>query len=112
MIVMISARKPELESTVDERFGRCACLIKVDTETDQWEAFTNPGASQSGGAGVAAAQFVVDKKCAVVISGDFGPNAFHAFQAANVEMRLFGSGVTTVQQAVDAYRQGSLPLKQ
>ena len=108
MILIISAQQPQLTGPVDKRFGRSPLLIKMDTETSQWESFVNPGVSQSGGAGVAAAQFVVDQKANVVISGDFGPHAADAFRAAGIEMRLFTSEVTTVQQAVDQYNLGKL----
>ena len=109
MIVMISAQEPKLEAKKDDRFGRCQWLIKMDTETKQWEAFQNPGVSQSSGAGVAAAQFVVDHKVSMIVSGDFGPHASSAFRAANIEMRLFTSDVSSVQDAIDLAAQGKLP---
>jgi predicted Fe-Mo cluster-binding NifX family protein len=106
--LIISAQNPSLESQVDRRFGRSPWLVLYDTETNQWEAFQNPGITQSGGAGVAAAQFVVDQNAEVVISGDFGPNASRAFQAANVEMRHFAENTTTVQEAIDHFKQDML----
>ena len=104
MKLIISAQNSSLESQVDRRFGRCAWLILFDTETHQWEAFENPGVSQSGGAGVAAAQFVVDKGAEVVLSGDFGPNASRAFQAANIGMQRFTDSTKTVQEAVNQFK--------
>lgn len=109
MKLIISAQNPSLESHIDSRFGRSSWLISFNNETNQWEAFQNPGASQSGGAGVAAAQFVVDQKAEVVISGDFGPHAARAFQAAKIEMRLFIETTTTVQEAVDHFKNNQLP---
>ncbi len=75
-----------------------------DTETKQWEGFLNSGVSQSGGAGVAAAQFVVDKGAEVVISGDFGPNASRAFEAAGIGMQRFTDSTKTVQEAVEQFK--------
>jgi len=112
MIVFVSSKKPVLESPKEDRFGRCAWLIKIDTDTNLWEAFPNPGASQSGGAGVAAAQFVIDQYANTVISGDFGPNAARAFRASNIEMRLFAKDISTVQQAIDSFKQSKLPAFQ
>jgi len=34
---------------------------------------------------VAAAQFIIDKKADVVLSGDFGPNASRALIGANIQ---------------------------
>lgn len=109
MIIFISAQEPKLDGAIDERFGRCSYLIKMDTESGQWEALANPGASHSGGAGVAAAQFLIDHKANVAISGDFGPHAASALAAANVDMRLFGDQTSSVQQILSRYEQGLLP---
>jgi len=108
MILFLSAQQPRLDSLVDQRFGRCMWLIQYDTDTQQWEAFENPGAKQSGGAGVAAAQFVVNHKANVVISGDFGPHAASAFQAAGIKMHLYGSDITTIERAISSHQQGKL----
>ncbi len=108
MKLIISAQNPSLESHIDSRFGRSPWLILFDTETNQWEAFQNPGVNQSGGAGVAAAQFVVDQKADVIISGDFGPHAARAFQAAKIEMWLFSENTTTAQEAVDHFKKNQL----
>ncbi len=108
MILLISAQQPLLEGSTEGRFGRSPWLIKVDTETNQWEALPNPGAGQSGGAGVAAAQFAIDQKANVVISGDFGPHAASAFRAANIEMCLFISAISTVQQAIEYFLHDEL----
>jgi predicted Fe-Mo cluster-binding NifX family protein len=110
MILTISAQQSQLNSPIDARFGRANWLIIFDTETNHWEAFPNPGTTQSGGAGVAAAQAVIDHGSQVVISGAFGPNASDAFKAAQIEMRLFNNEISTVQQAVDYFKQGKLQV--
>jgi predicted Fe-Mo cluster-binding NifX family protein len=109
MILIISTLQSKLDSPIDARFGRSQWMIKMNTETNQWESFPNPGASQSGGAGVAAAQLAIDQQANVVISGDFGPHASSALRAANIEMRLFTNEIATVQQAVEYFLQGKLP---
>jgi len=109
MIIVISAQKPELDGPVDVRFGRAPYYIIVDSENDKWEACDNPAVSQSGGAGVAAAQFVIDRKAGIAISGDFGPNASQALRAAGVKMHTFTADLSTVRSALDLFKQGSLP---
>ena len=109
MIAILSAQDQYLESFKDDRFGRCPWFIKIDTVTNQWEAFPNPGVDHPNGAGVAAAQFVIEQKAEVVISGDFGPHAVKAFQAAKIEMRLFNKTTATVQEALDLFKNNQLP---
>ena len=52
MIVIFTAQDQYLESQKDDRFGRCPWFIKMDTVSNQWEAFPNPGVGHSSGAGV------------------------------------------------------------
>lgn len=108
MIVVFSAQDQEIDSPVDARFGRSLWLIRIDTDTNYWQAFSNPGAIQSGGAGIAAAQFVIDQKADAVVSGDFGPNAASTFRAANIKMHRFTNDISTVKQALEHFRQGKL----
>ncbi len=108
MILIISSQGQELTSPIEARFGRCPWLIKYNTETKGSEALANPGMHQSGGAGVAAAQFVIDQGADVVISGDFGPNAANALKAGNVKMVLFDGNLNTVDDAIDTFLQGKL----
>jgi predicted Fe-Mo cluster-binding NifX family protein len=110
MKIFISALENSMEAQVDQRFGRCAWLIGVDSDTGDWQALENPGAALSGGAGVAAAQFVLDHGAGVVISGDFGPHAAQAFGQAGVEMRLFTAEVSRVKDAVSLMLEKKLPL--
>ena len=108
MILFVSSQHPESQSPINERFGRCEWLMEYDSETGRWTEHQNPGAEQSGGAGVAAAQFVIDHKADAVISGAFGPNAAGAFRAGKVIMKLFGSEVSTVAQAAQFCLQDKL----
>lgn len=108
MVLIISSLGQELTSPIERRFGRCPWLIKFDTETKNKEAFPNPGLRQSGGAGVAAAQFVIDQQVDVVISGDFGPNSARAFQAGDIKMYLFNGDVSSIQDVVDHFLTGKL----
>jgi predicted Fe-Mo cluster-binding NifX family protein len=107
MKVIVTATTPELESTVDPRFGRASYFLSVDMRTMEWEAMSNQSGSAPGGAGVQAAQFVAKQKASAVISGAFGPNAFRALKAAQVEMYLAGSA-RTVREAIDKYKAEEL----
>jgi predicted Fe-Mo cluster-binding NifX family protein len=108
--IIISAQEPAFDGRVDQRFGRSPWLIFTDTNTGQWEALENPGGGQSGGAGVAAAQFVIDRQAEAVISGDFGPHAANALRAAKIDMYLFPAEIPSVQAAVEACVSGKLAL--
>ncbi len=105
MKVFVSAQSPNPDGPVESRYGRCAWFISYDSDTKKWDAVKNPGAEKAGGAGVSAAEFVVYHQASVVISGDFGPQAASALNAARVEMRQFDNRGATARQVVESYLQ-------
>jgi predicted Fe-Mo cluster-binding NifX family protein len=105
MKIAVSASSPELDSSVDPRFGRCSYFLIVDPETMKFEAMENPYVSASGGAGIQAAQLVAGKDVEAVLTGSCGPNAFHTLKAAGVKVVV---GVTgTVREGVQSYISGA-----
>jgi predicted Fe-Mo cluster-binding NifX family protein len=84
MKIAVTASEPQFTAQLDRRFGRCAHFVIVDTESSDWEAFANPAREASGGAGPQAAEFLASKGAERVVSGDFGPNAHQALQAAGI----------------------------
>jgi predicted Fe-Mo cluster-binding NifX family protein len=106
MKIIVSASNPELSSPVDPRFGRCAYFLFVDSETMQFETVENPNVTSSSGAGIQAAQFVIEKGAKVLLTGSCGPNAFQTLQTGGVDVVV---GVTgTVREAVQQYKSGKL----
>ena len=106
MRIVVSAQADGLEAPASPVFGRCPVYVFVDTETMQVEAAPNPAMNQGGGAGIQAAQFVVERGAKAVVSGNVGPNAFGVLQSADVSVYLFSGG--TVRQAVEGYKNGQL----
>nr|MBC7244458.1 NifB/NifX family molybdenum-iron cluster-binding protein [Chloroflexota bacterium] len=106
MKIVVTANGNDLDAQVSLVFGRCLSFVFVDTETMAFEAIPNPALSAPGGAGIQAAQFVVEHGAEAVLSGNVGPNAYGVFQAANVPIYWVSEG--TVRQAVEAYKAGKL----
>jgi len=107
MKVVVSATGSNLDAAVSPVFGRCPYYVFVDTDTMQHEAVPNPAMTASGGAGIQAAQFVVERGAQAVLTGNVGPNAFNVLQAAGVPAYTATAG--TVREAVEAYKAGQLP---
>lgn len=106
MKIAVSSQGDTLDAAASPVFGRCTTYLFVETETLLFEAIANPAMSLGGGAGVQAAQFVVNQGAEAVLSGNLGPNAFDVLQAAGVPGFLVPEG--TVRQAVEAYKAGQL----
>jgi predicted Fe-Mo cluster-binding NifX family protein len=106
MRIIVSSQGEGLDALASPVFGRCPTFLLIDTETMEYEAVSNPAMSQGGGAGIQAAQFVVNQGVEAVLSGNLGPNAFDVLQAAGVPGYLISEG--TVRQAVEAFKAGQL----
>ena len=107
MKIVLTAAAADIASEVDPRFGRAAYFLVVDPDTLGWQAHANPGNALSSGAGVRAAQFVVDQKADAVVSGEFGPHAFQALEAAGMAMYQYGHS-RTAREAVVLFKDGRL----
>lgn len=109
MKLAITAAGPELSSPVDQRFGRARYLLVIDTPERTMLAIDNlAGMNAAQGAGIQAAQSVIDSKASVLITGHCGPKAFRALQAAGIHVYLAPGG--TVDQAIGRFQTGELEL--
>jgi predicted Fe-Mo cluster-binding NifX family protein len=82
--------------------------VVIDPESQQWQAYPNPGQQASGGAGIKAAQFIASlENVQAIVSGDFGPNAFEALEAAQIGMFLYDD-CQTVAEALARFQAGAL----
>jgi len=104
--VCLSSTANNLDAQLDPRFGRCAYLLIVDTETLQFEAIPNLATGSTGGAGIQAAQTITNKGANILITGNIGPNAFRALSAANTEIITGASG--TIREVIEKFKKGEL----
>lgn len=108
--VAVTSEGPTLDSMVDSRFGRCAGFVVVDLETLSTE-YADNGSSQvmAQGAGIQAAENVVNAGAQVVLSGYVGPKAFAALEAAGVGVGQDVDGMT-VGEAVEKFKRGEITI--
>ncbi len=109
MKIVVTAQGPDLESLVDPRFGRARYFLLVDTQTSQFTAHDNvQNMNAPQGAGIQAAQTVVQLGAEAVLTGHVGPKAFATLQAGQVAVHPGATG--TVQQTLEDLRAGRLQL--
>ncbi|MCK4398894.1 MAG: DUF5320 family protein [Methanophagales archaeon] len=106
MKMCVTATAGDLNAQVDPRFGRCQYFVFIDSDTMAFEAMANKAIAAPGGAGIQAAQTVVNKGANVLISGNIGPNAFQVLSTADVKIATGAYG--TVKEAVEMYKGGKL----
>ena len=106
MKIAITSSGDNFDSQLDPRFGRCQYFIIIDPDTMDFEAMVNESAMASGGAGIQAAQTIVNSGINALITGNVGPNAFDVLSAAGIETMTGASG--TIRHALEQYKSGSL----
>ena len=106
MKIIITANSDQMDQPFNPRFGRADYFMLFDTETQKWEAFSNPGVDARGGAGPQAVQFISNKGAEVVISGRYGPSAFTALEAAGIQAYLASNG--SVSEVLQQFLGGQL----
>ena len=84
MKVMIPVDETKKEVCVS--FGRAPFFCLYDEEKDTLTYVENPGADAQGGAGLKAAQCIVDHNADVVITIRAGENAGKVFEAAQIKV--------------------------
>jgi predicted Fe-Mo cluster-binding NifX family protein len=106
MKICVTSTGNNLESSLDQRFGRAAVFLIVDTDTMDIEVIDNQAATAAGGAGVTSAQTVVDKDIQTLITGNVGPNAMRVLHAADID--IFKGLNGSVKENIEAFKQGKL----
>ncbi len=107
MKIAISSMGETLDSQIDTRFGRAKGFIIYDVEQDTFVYKCNTQNMEAAqGAGIQAAQNVINEDVELLITGHCGPKAFAVLVAANV--RIFTKMEGTVKEAIEDYKQGKL----
>ncbi len=106
MRLAVTATGPRLDDRIEERFGRCAYFIIIDSTNWDLEAIPNPNLNMGGGMGIQSAQLLSQKGIQVVLTGNCGQNATQVFGSSNIQVITGVSG--TVRQAVEAYLNGHI----
>ncbi len=104
MKVAVSATGKSLDVPVDPHFGRCPCIVLVDTDDMSPEFIDNSSAQLGGGAGIRSAELVSRVGAEAVLTGSCGPNAQQTLSAVGIEVVLGCTG--TVLEAVERFKSG------
>lgn len=108
MKIAICSQSNDVNAMVDSRFGRSAFFAVYDDVSGQWEFIANSQNLQAPqGAGIQAAQAVINTGAENLIAANVGPKAMAALTANGIS--VFGANTTmTLEQTLEAYKKGSL----
>ncbi len=107
MLIAISASENDLNSQIDLRFGRAKAFIIYNTDNGSYEFINNvQNLEATQGAGIQAAQNVVNKDIEALITGHCGPKAFKILSESGVKIYTVGEG--KIAQFIEKLKNGEL----
>jgi len=93
--ISIRRRGHGLSTSMDDRFGRAEAFLVVERENGEAvETIDNASVNAAHGAGTGAANMLKSAGVGAVISGRFGPKAFDALRALEIEAWVAPPGIT------------------
>ena len=108
MKIAVCSQYNDVNALVDSRFGRTAFFAVYDDSSKQWEFVTNHQNLQATqGAGIQAAQAIIDTGAEALIASNVGPKAMAALKANGIGVFQVNSDFT-IEKALEAYQNGSL----
>ena len=108
MKIAIPVDEKSLDSNVCVSFGRTPYFLIYDVDTKESVFLDNSAAASTGGAGIKAAQTIVDIKANVLLTPRCGENAAEVLKSADIE--IFKTTSASVKDNIDAFIDGKLPL--
>jgi len=105
MKVAITSKGNNLDSKLDERFGRCSYFVIYDTETKGMEFLPNPNKDAQEGAGPASVQIVASRDVRKIISGEFGIKIKSLLDRLNIQMIVLKQPEKSIKEVIEMLNQ-------
>ncbi|NLK22208.1 MAG: dinitrogenase iron-molybdenum cofactor biosynthesis protein [Epulopiscium sp.] len=108
MKIAIPVDEKNMNTKVCISFGRAPYFLFYDTETKEGLFHDNSAAASTGGAGIKAAQMIVDNKADILLTPRCGQNAANVLKAADI--KIYKTNNISVKDNIDAFTNGKLSL--
>jgi predicted Fe-Mo cluster-binding NifX family protein/predicted DNA-binding protein (UPF0251 family) len=108
MKVAIPVEGKEMNSALCPSFGRTPFFLIYDLEKGEAEYIVNTAAESQGGAGIKAAQLIVDKGIEQLLTYRCGENSASVLQQAGIKIYKALNG--TIQENLEALKEEKLAL--
>jgi len=88
MKIAIASDKKDINSKIDERFGRCNFFYIYDTETKKGDFFENPFKDGSQGVGTKIVEFLANKSVNEIFATEVGEKAAQMLSKLNMKTNI------------------------
>ena len=106
MKIIVPVEDKSLDTLVCPSFGRTPLFLLFNTENGEHEFLDNSAAASQGGAGIKAAQMLVDNGAEAVITYRCGENAAEVLNAGNI--KIYKAQTVSVKENIERYKEGEL----
>jgi len=108
MKIVVCAQSNTHKAMIDSRFGRTSFWAVWDTYAKQWTFVPNEQNLQAAqGAGIQAAQAILDIGAQVLIACNVGPKAMAVLQANEIQVYQAPTGIS-IENTIKAFEAGQL----
>ncbi len=101
MKVAITSTGNTLESTIDQRFGRCAYFVVYDTANKAMEFIPNPNKDAEEGAGPASVQLIASRNVNKIVSGEFGMKIKSLLDSLKIQMIVLKEPEKSIKDIIE-----------
>lgn len=108
MIIAIPVNEKSIESDVCISFGRSPYFMFYNTDTKNTEFFDNQANSTQSGAGIKAAQSIVDGHCQVLLTMHCGENAVDVLKESNI--KTYKTKYPSGKENLEAFENNELEI--
>jgi predicted Fe-Mo cluster-binding NifX family protein len=108
MRIAIPVDEKSIKTSVCQSFGRAPYFLIYDTDSKESKFIDNSAAASQGGAGIKAAQNVVDTEVSALLTPRCGENAAEVINAANI--KIYRTTDASVLDNINAFNDGKLSL--
>lgn len=88
MKIAVASNKNDVNSLVDERFGRCTYFYIYDTETKQGEFFENELRENQQGVGTKVVEFLANKEVKKIFAVEVGQKAKDMLNKLQIDFQI------------------------
>jgi len=108
MKIAIPVEDKDIKSNICSSFGRAPYFLIYDSVNRNNTFLTNNFSRATGGAGIKAAQTVIDSKAEVLLAISCGENAAYVLQTAGIN--IYKADHTCAKDNINAFIDGKLEL--
>lgn len=108
MKIAIPVDHASMDSSICISFGRTPYFLIYDTETREPKFLENSAAASQGGAGIKAAQIIVDSGIQILLTPRCGENAAEVIQAAAI--KIYQTKGNLLKHNLQSFENGKLEL--